>query len=245
MKNLSQRFLAAFFMSGVLMINGVAAAETITGPDGSAPIVHWAVLQAKAGTMDQMNHLGAKDVAPEVAKEPGTYILYGAIDKQNPDLKRVFEIYESDEAYNIHANSAGFQQYKEDRKDILEKLIIMPVDPIALEQKKSGVGTAAVLHLYTVKLDMLENFKKAISKEMKRGVAKDAGVMGLFATAEQKETNRIHTYELFKDEAARNNYVQSAQYQKFLKKISPMLKNSKEIENLPGKVTLSSRGIHK
>lgn len=245
MKILSRNTLAACLASGMLLINGTAAAQAITRPDGGQPIVHWAVLQAKSGTMDEMNRLSARDVAPEVANEPGTYILYGAVDKNNPNVKRVFEIYEDETAYNIHANSKGFQQYKEDRKDILEKLIILPVDPIVLEQKTSGEGNLAVLHLYVVKPTMLADFNEAITKEMKRAVAKDSGVMGLFATAEQKKSNRIHTYELFKDDDARHSYFQSAAYQKFLRKISPMLESSREFENLPGRVVLSTRGFHK
>ena len=79
---------------------------------------------------------------------------------------------------------------------------------------------------------------------MRRGVAEDAGVMGLFATSEQERTNMIHTYELFRDDAARDSYRNSKAHRDFWEKAQDMLNNTFEVENMPGKVTLSPKGFH-
>ena len=222
----------------------VAEAKPLTPPEGKLPLVHWAVLQAKPGTMGEMMSMAARNVAPLAAKESGTYALYGSLDKQNPNIMRLLEIYEDEAAYEVHVGSDGFRKYREERKAILEKLVILPVDPIVLEQKVEGTGTDVVLRLYEVKPEKLDAFKKLIAEEMRRGVAEDAGVMGLFATAEQERTNMIHTYELFRDDAARDSYRNSKAHRDFWEKAQDMLNSTLEVENMPGKVTLSPKGFH-
>ena len=245
-KKIYGKTLAALVMAGGLMMAANSTeAKAITTPDGGMPLVHWAVLQAKPGTMSDMMGMAARNVAPLAATETGTYALYGSLDKQNPNVMRLLEIYEDEAAYEIHVGTDGFHKYREERKPILEKLVILPVDPIVLEQKTEGTGTNVILHLYEVKPEKLDAFKKLIAKEMRRGVKEDPGVMGLFATAEQKRTNMIHTYELFKDEAARDSYKNSKKHQSFWKKAQFMLDSTKEIENLPGNVILSQKGFHK
>ncbi len=243
--NLSLKKLAAILLAGGLLLTTTGAgAKEITTPSGKSPIVHWEVLKAKPGTMGEMIEMAARNVAPLAAKEAGTYALYGSVDKQNPDVMRLLEIYEDETAYEVHVGSIGFGKYREERKNILEKRVMLPVDPIVLEQKEKGVGTSVVLHLYDVKPAKLDSFKKLIAMEMCRGVKEEAGVMGLFATVEQERTNMVHTYELFADESARKAYMNSKAYQSFTKKIKNMLNGVKEIENLPGNVTLSQKGFH-
>ena len=88
-KSLSALVLAGCFM----MTAQVTEAKAITTPDGGMPLVHWAVLQSKPGTMSEMMGMAARNVASLAAKETGTYALYGSLDKQNPNVMRLLEIY--------------------------------------------------------------------------------------------------------------------------------------------------------
>ena len=117
-----------------------AWAYPVTAPEGKTLKVHWAVLQSKPGKMSEMAAISARTVAKYTPHEKGSYSLYGAIDAQNPDLMRILEIYEDEDAYQIHRDSEGFKAFIEERKPILESLKILPVDPILLEQKESGTG---------------------------------------------------------------------------------------------------------
>ena len=126
-----------WLMLGVmLMLKATANAKSIRTPEGNMPRVQWAVVESTAGTMSQMIEIGARVLAPTTAKEVGTYALYGAIESDNPNLMRLLEIYESDEAYRIHSTSPAFQQYRAERLPILAGLKLLPVNGIVLEQKK-------------------------------------------------------------------------------------------------------------
>jgi len=240
-----QKALTAFALAGCLAMPAhVAETKPLTTPAGKMPLVHWAVLRAKPGAMREMMGMAARNVAPLSAQEPGTYALYGGMDKRAPNVVRLLEIYEDEAAYEAHVGSDGFRKYKEEREPLLEELDILPVDPVVLEQKESGTGADVILRLYAVKPEHLAAFTTLLAEEMRRGVAEDVGVMGLFATAEQGRANMIHTYELFADEAARASYRNSPAYRAFWEKARPMLYSSSEVENLPGKVTLSQKGFH-
>lgn len=126
---------------------------SVRTPDGNMPLIHWAVVESADGQMGVLQQLGAKHVAPEVAKEDGTYALYGAVDAKNPNIMRVLEFYEDDGAYRIHASSDGFHAYDEARRPYLKGVKILEATGIALEQKDSGVGTSVQMDLIQVKPD--------------------------------------------------------------------------------------------
>lgn len=236
---------ALLICSLLLFATQPAIASPIASPAGKTLKVHWAVVEAKPGTMDQMLALGAKDVAPYSAKEDGTYAIYGAVDKNKPEVLRLLEIYESEEAYQVHRASLGFKLYQENRAPILAGLKFLEVNPIVLEQKNAGTASVAKMELIDVKPENLPVFEKLITKEMQRAVQEDDGVMGLFATAEKDRPNMVHTLALFKDEAAYNIYMDSTAYKTYLEAIKPIINESHLIENQPTAIPLSAKGLVK
>ncbi len=238
--------LLVFLSLSVFMLAGSASAYTVFAPEGHKIKVHWAVLQSKPGKMAEMGAIAARTVALYTPHEKATYSLYGAVAKENADIMRLLEIYEDEDAYQVHRSSKGFQQYIEERKPILEKLIILPVDPIVLEQKAEGNGKTVSMTIVEIKPEKLDEFKELIRAEMTRAVAEDAGVLGLFATAEQGEKgNRFHTMEIYTDDAARAKYLSSSEYLKYREKADAMLSFRQVFENYPANVTLSARGLHR
>ena len=234
------------FVLVVMLLNSVACAEPVHAPEGKQIKVQWAVLQSKEGKMAEMGAIGARTVAPYTAQEPGSYSLYGAVAKENPNVMRILEIYEDEAAYQVHRSSDGFKQYLEQRAPLLEKLTILPVEPIVMEQKAEGNGGIVTMTLVEVRPENLEDFRALITAEMTRAVGEDAGVLGLFATSEQDDgKNRIHTLEIFRDEKAREEYLNSAQYKKYRVKADAMLRSRQVFENFPVQIVLSAKGLHR
>ena len=178
-----------------------AEAHTVFAPEGHTLKVHWAVLQAKPDKMPEMAAISVRTVAKYTPNESGSYSLYGGVDAGNPDLMRILEIYEDEAAYQVHRDSEGFKAFVAEREPIFESLKILPVDPIVLEQKKEGSAKTVSMALVEVKPECLEEFRALTVQEFSRAVAEDAGVMGLFATAEQGDRNNfVHTLEMFADD---------------------------------------------
>ncbi|UXR77537.1 antibiotic biosynthesis monooxygenase [Staphylococcus sp. IVB6227] len=69
------------------------------------------------------NHQFADMVLPfmkwSIAAEKGTLLLYAGIDNQNPNTWYFFEIYQNDEAYDAHLETAQFKAYIQKSKDLV------------------------------------------------------------------------------------------------------------------------------
>ena len=235
----------ALIMLLVSFMADTSFAHTVFAPDNKTLKIHWAVLEAKPGKMSEMSAISARTVAKFTPHESGSYSLYGGLDKNNPDLMRILEIYEDEAAYQVHRASEGFKAFISEREPILGGLKILPVDPVVLEQKESGVGKCVYMTLVEVKPENLDEFKALITREMTRAVAQESGVLGLFATSEQGARNNfIHTLEIYSDEDSRERYLDSASYESYRENADKFIISRGVFANYPANIILSRKGLH-
>ena len=216
-------------------------AKPIVNTDGSMPLVHWAILESKEGKMDEMLAYGAKDVAPYAAKEPGTYALYGGVDKTQPNLLRLLEIYRDEAAYQEHRASAGFQKYQKDRADILVRLQIMEADPFVLEAKSAGEGSVVRMARLEIDPQQLDRYKAALREEIEKSVEGEPGVLALLATTEKENPHIFHLLEIYQDDAAYASHIQSAHFQKYNRQTQGMIQDKQLIATLPTTIRLTGK----
>ena len=235
------RKILLLMLGVIVMFQATASAKSIRTPAGNMPRVQWAVVESTAGTMSQMIEIGAKVLAPTTAKEAGTYALYGVIERDNPNLMRLLEIYESDEAYRIHSTSLAFQQYRAERLPILAGLKLLPVNGIVLEQKNNGVGTVVKTYRFEIAPADLAKFQRIISDEAIRAVRDDSGVMGAFVTAEQPRPNFLHTMIIFSDDKAAQKYFASSAYKNYRRQVESLIQAEQVIDYQPTKIILSEK----
>ena len=223
------------------MLTATASAKSIRTPEGNMPRVQWAVVESTEGTMSKIAEIGARVLASTSANEKGTYALYGMIEKDNPNLMRLLEIYESDEAYRIHSTSPAFQQYRAERLPFLAGLKLLPVNGIVLEQKNNGVGTVVKTNRFEIAPINLAKFQQIISDEAIRAVREDSEVMGAFVTAEQSRPNFLHTMIIFSDDKAAQKYFSSSAYKNFRNQVKNLIQDEKTIDYQPTKIILSEK----
>jgi quinol monooxygenase YgiN len=70
-----------------------------------------------------------------VKEEPGVLALNAVYDKDNPTKVTVFEIYASEDAYQVHLKTPHFLKYKNGTLKMVKSLQLVEVQPIALEYK--------------------------------------------------------------------------------------------------------------
>lgn len=242
-KIISKILSAAIFIGGTFFTT--AHANPIKTPEGNMPRVQWATVESTTGNLEKISEIGARVLSKTSAGEAGTYALYGVVEKDNHDLMRLLEIYESNEAYRIHSTSEAFQQYRAERFPYLKNLEIVPVNAIVLEQKIDGVGKCVTTHTYNVNPADLAKFQNLISAEYRRAVKEDDGVLGMFVTAETANPNVIRTMEIFADESARENYIKSAAHKNLTRQIESMFATKIEVAYLPANISLTKKGVVK
>ena len=70
-----------------------------------------------------------------VKVEPGVLALNAVYDKEHPTMVTVFEIYASEDAYQVHIKTPHFLKYKNGTLKMVKSLQLIDVQPIALEYK--------------------------------------------------------------------------------------------------------------
>ena len=227
-----------------LLFSSRAWAYSVTPPGDNPLKVHWAVLQAKPGKMPEIAAISARTVAKYTPNEPGSYCLYGGVDAQNPDIMRILEVYENEEAYQVHRSSDGFKAFIEERKPILESIKFLPVDPIILEQKGEGTGKAVYMRLIEVKPECLDEFKELLSIQIHWAINEYPGLLAMFATQEQgTRSNFIHTLEVFTDEEARAKYLEGMKDFPLIRNMAELTLSEKVVTNKPANIVLSTKGL--
>lgn len=237
-----KKIAALSLMGSMLAAGSLGYAHSLRTPAGDMPMVHWAVVESTPGDMAAMGRIAQETVGPQSAGEAGTYALYGGVDAENPDVMRLLEVYESYEAYRIHSTSEAFQAYRAARLPVLKNLRIMEANGLALEQKDEGVGTLVYMHRYEVIPEKLAEYQQLAIKEACRAVQEEAGVMGMFVTAEHDAPNVIHIMEIYRDREGFENYQASKPCRDYLARVMPMFSKSHTIKNLPTKIVLTKKG---
>lgn len=77
----------------------------------------------------------AKHAKIAVQVEPGVLALQAVYDKAHPTKVVVFEVYASEQAYQLHIKTPHFLEYKNGTLKMVKSLELVDVAPIALEIK--------------------------------------------------------------------------------------------------------------
>lgn len=218
-----------------------ADAKTIENPDGSAPLIHWAILRSTDGEMKNMQNMAAQYVAPYSAKEEGTYIIYGGIDKNNPNIQRILEIYKDEAAYQVHRSSEGFKQYQVARATILEELRIMEVNPVIMESQEKGTGNYIITTKIEIRPEALDDFKNDLRTLVNISMQKNPDILALMVTSEKENPHIFHVLEVYKDENTYKNFINSPEYAQYELLTKYIINNKIHIEYLPTNITLSAK----
>jgi quinol monooxygenase YgiN len=103
---------------------------------GKNLVVRIARLQIDSAQLDNYKSALKTHAETAVRVEPGVITLYAVYEKDHPTHVTVFEIYDSQEAYQAHLKTAHFLLYKQTTKDMVKSLELIETVPIALETKR-------------------------------------------------------------------------------------------------------------
>ncbi len=113
--------------------SGGAAADAMQDPYGRVAEIEIDPVQLDA-------YLAAvkEEIETSVRVEPGVLALYAVAAKENPAYIKVFEIYADEDAYKAHLETPHFKKYKAATQDMVRRLTLIDIVPIALRAKAAS-----------------------------------------------------------------------------------------------------------
>jgi quinol monooxygenase YgiN len=97
--------------------------------------VRIANIQIDSAYLDEYKVALAEHAKEAVRVEPGVLTLQAVYDKAHPTKVTVFEVYASEEAYQLHLKTPHFLKYKNGTLKMVKSLELVEVAPIAIEIK--------------------------------------------------------------------------------------------------------------
>lgn len=79
----------------------------------------------------------------------------------------------------------------------------------------------------------LEAFKEALAEGVKAAVRTEPKVLALYAVAERERPTHIHVFEIYADEEAYAQHIQTAHFRKFFETTLPMVVSRRLIDTVP------------
>lgn len=98
--------------------------------------VRIANIQVDPAYVDEYKAALAEHAKIAVRVEPGVLALQAVYDKAHPTKVTVFEVYASEQAYQLHLRTPHFLKYKNGTLKMVKSLELVEVAPIAIEIKR-------------------------------------------------------------------------------------------------------------
>jgi quinol monooxygenase YgiN len=109
----------------------------------------------------------------------------------------------------------------------------------ALENPSMPVVRIAELQIDPAQLAA---YTMAVKKEIETSVGTEPGVLAIYAVAEKNDPARFRFFEIYADEAAYKDHIQSPHFRKYFETTRTMILSRRLIETIPVQLSSKPRG---
>ncbi|ABR74890.1 hypothetical protein CBG46_08455 [Actinobacillus succinogenes] len=213
----------------------------------AAPLVRYFELTTEPERQAAFDAVGVENLSTSVEKEPGTLAMYALHQTDAPNVNYVFEIYQDDDAYRIHSRSPQFEKFVETAKTAVVGRKVFETEPHFLYEKseplritdnRPKVNFAEV----RVKPEFNAQFKAVVLDEMQQSMAKEAGVLAMYAVTLKERPNEWRFFEIYADEQAYRIHRETPHFRHYLRRTAEMTLDKKVI-SLQGGTLMNKGGL--
>lgn len=203
-------------------------------------------LTVKPEQQQAIEAVGKTNLDTSVNTENGTLAMFHTVQKNERTKNVILEVYQDDEAYKTHTEAAHFKAFVEVAKTAVAGRRIEPLDAQILLEKKQITAFENgdyLINLASVTVNPEQNdaFKAIVTDEMKQSIAKEEGVILMYAATLKEKPNEWRFFEIYADEAAYQKHRLTPHFQAYLDGTKGMVE-AKSVTPLEGK-TLVSKGL--
>lgn len=151
--------------------------------------------------------IGEHNLVTSITVEDGTLAMYSTHLPSDIASLFVFEVYASEEAYQVHAASPQFKAYVEKAASALTGREVITLSPELMLEKpvpmKITDGSCSPRCCFVkIKPDRLKAFRKAVFKNMRASIEEEPGVLVLYATSSVDDPLTWVFWEVYASEEA-------------------------------------------
>lgn len=193
--------------------------------------------------------IGIHNLTTSIKTEAGTLSMYVLHDPENPNHHIVLEIYADESAYQTHAASSQFAEFVQIAQQGLAYRRSYELEPqLLIEQEaplyvEKGAHHAIALVEVDVATEQNEAFRHIVEKTMKDRLAKESGLLAVYAATLKDRPTSWRFLEIYADESAYISHCQSPRVKAYLDKTAQMVKH-KTVLRLAGDTLVNQGGLY-
>lgn len=210
----------------------------------SAPLMRMFALQVDPKQQAEFLAVGRENLTTSVQTEKGTLAMYTAPKQDEPNLNYVVELYQDQTAYEQHRQSPQYQKFAELAKTAILGREVFELDPQILLEKSAPLAVSSpqnfAVRLAEIEVEPNQNlaFGTIIKDEMQQSMAKENGVLVMYAGTLKTQPNRWYFFEVYQDDQAYQHHREQPYFKAYIDQTAPMLKSKKLIE-LNGEILMN------
>lgn len=230
----------------VLMILCLSCA-TVAQAD---PLLRIYKLAIQPGQQQAFDHGARQNLTASVTEEPGVLAMYATHPQNQPDRAWLFEIYAGEQAYQTHLASAHYRDYLAAAPGIVgedQQLTTTVARYFGEKPRPLNVTTpqATPVMRYaeiTLKPGTLDAFADIVINEMQISMAKEPGVLAMYAATVTGHPEQWRFVEIYADDGAYEQHRQTAHFKDYIARSAEMVAD-KSLAVMTNRVLVNKGGL--
>lgn len=226
----TREFLAG--MGAAVLGFGIAAGVRAQAP--ANPFIRWADLDIDPANLGSFKEAATEHGDAVIRTEPGIAAFHAVAEADNPGRIHVFEMYDDADAYRAHVQQAHFRHFRTATEKLVSSRQLHDAVAIKLGAKARLVASPLV-RIAEIEIDpvQLHVYEAAVSNEIDDSIRLEPGVLTLYAVALADQRNHLRFFEIYADDRAYRQHLESMHFRKYVETTQPMIRSRKLFETRP------------
>jgi quinol monooxygenase YgiN len=221
---------------------GLCMAPALRAQTPMHPFIRWADLDIDPGKLEAFKAAARTHGEAVLRAEPGVVAFHAVSEADNPAKMRVFEMYKDAEAYQTHMQQPHFRDFRASTEAMITGRQLHDTAPIRLGAKARLIASPLV-RIAELEIDpaQLRAYEAAVTEEIDDSIRLEPGVLTIYAVALAERRNHLRFFEIYADDAAYRQHLDSAHFKKYVDTTKPMITSRKLFETRPVFLGLAQR----
>ena len=179
-------------------------------------------LERDVSQRERFDNEGQANLLTSIDTEPGTLAMYAPHLPDDPATCYVFEVYASEDAYQVHAASPQFKAYAAMAMETLTGREIYQLVPELMIEKPDGLRVTEASEVsprccfVEILPNKLEDFREAVFANMRTSVAEEPGVSYLYAASFADDPLKWVFWEGYASQEAYDSHIQTTHFNAYI-----------------------------
>ena len=213
---------------------GLCTATSVLAQISARPLIRWAELDIDPAKLDSFKAAAIALKEAVLRNEQSVAAYHAVSEADNPARVHVFEMYDDAEAYQSHVRQTHFRDFRTTTERMVTSRRLFDTVAIKLGAK-ARLAASPLVRIAELEIDpdQLPAYEAAVSEEIDESIRSESGVLTIYAVALADQRSRLRFLEIYADEAAYRQHLESPHFKKYVQTTQPMIRARKLVETRP------------